>query len=174
MIKINLLPVRAARRKETARNELILGGVVLALALVLFVIWNQALGGQIATKEREIRATEQKLKDLEKVLKEIEVFKKRKRDLEKKVGVIDRLEKNRLGPVRVLDDLSTAIPDRVFIKSFKTKGRTITMTGFALNNDVLVDFEENIRARKTKHITNPQILFTRDEGIRLLAWRENP
>ena len=141
MIKINLLPVRAARRKETARNELIFAGVIIVLTLVVFVMWNQALSAKISDVNVKITDTEKELRDLDRVLKEIDVFKKRQSNLKKKIGVIDRLESARVGPVRVLDDLSTAIPDRVFIKSFKSQGKTITMSGYALNNDVLVDFE---------------------------------
>ena len=57
MIKINLLPVKAAKRREQGQRQLLVGGIVLLSALTGIVVFNHA---QAATVD-ELRDQNQRI-----------------------------------------------------------------------------------------------------------------
>jgi type IV pilus assembly protein PilN len=67
-------------------------------------------------------------------------FKSRKQHLQDKLDVIDSLEKARNGPVRVLDEISLRVPDRLWLTSISTKGTEIRLKGKSLDTGVVADF----------------------------------
>jgi len=72
--------------------------------------------------------------------------------------VIDKLEKGKRGPVRVLDELSNAIPKRVWLVSFKEGAGNLSMTGAAIDN---ADISEFMRAlQKSPYFSDVQLKFT--------------
>jgi type IV pilus assembly protein PilN len=80
--------------------------------------------------------------------------------------VIERLEKGKLGPVRVLDELSTNIPKRVWITSFREKEGDLSLRGTGLEN---ADISEFMRAlQKSKFFDNVRLKYTQStsqEGV---------
>jgi type IV pilus assembly protein PilN len=73
-------------------------------------------------------------------LEQVAEFKKRKSELEKKIDVIDGLDKARSGPVRVMEELANRTPDRLWLKELKTKGSTVEMKGESLDNEIVALF----------------------------------
>jgi type IV pilus assembly protein PilN len=67
-------------------------------------------------------------------------FKTRKQHLQDKLDVIDSLERARNGPVRVLDEISSRVPDRLWLTSITTKGNEIRLKGKSLDTGVVADF----------------------------------
>ena len=76
----------------------------------------------------------------------VKTFKKRKKQLRSKLDVIDSLEQARNGPVRVLDELSERVPDRLWLTSISTKGKGIKLEGQSLDNSVVAEFLRGLNA----------------------------
>ena len=153
MIKINLLPFRAARKRENVRRQV---SIYLLCMLFLFCLMGYlhvAMGGQLT----RLKATEDRLRNELKpytvIIREIAKLKKDTKDLNTKLGVIENLEKKRLGPVLLLVELARAVPlDRLWLNSvLETSGR-LTLQGTAMDNHTVALFMT--RLENTPHINS--------------------
>src|SRR5947209_15582504 len=131
MIRINLLPVRAAKKREFGRQQLVLFVLLLVLAGIgNFFVYNRfeselkSLDNQIATARAEIA-------QLEKTIGEVKSIKDDKKALEDKLKILDTLKKGRTGPVKVMDELATIIPQKVWLADYTEQNSAVTMTGSA-------------------------------------------
>ena len=81
------------------------------------------------------------LKSYGPINREIAKLKKDTKDLNTKLGVIENLEKKRLGPVLLLVELARAVPlDRLWLNSvLETSGR-LTLQGTAMDNHTVALF----------------------------------
>jgi type IV pilus assembly protein PilN len=140
MIEINLLPVREARRKADARD------VVMMLALALLVsgggaaIVHSRISSDLNATRVRVTQMEADIEQFKPQLEQVARFRKRKANLQKKIDVIDELDRARSGPVRVLDELASRTPDRLWLTSMSTSGDTITLKGESLDNEIVAQF----------------------------------
>ena len=89
MIRINLLPVKQARRQVNARQELlVLGGVLAGVSLSLFIL-NGVTAAKIEDQEDKVRQVQTALEAQKKDVVRVEDFKKKAELLERKLAVID-------------------------------------------------------------------------------------
>ena len=97
-------------------------------------------------------------------------FKARKKQLQDKLDIIDSLEQARSGPVRVLDELSSNVPDRLWLTAIQTKGTGIKLEGQSLDTGVVADFLRGLNA--SPYFTNVDLDNTSGgaviEGVRLV------
>jgi len=140
MLEINLLPVREARRKADLRQQ------VMQLVLVLIVviggigILHSRMTDKIERAQGRIQQMQNDINQFKPQLEQVAAFKKQKAELEKKIDVIDGLDKARSGPVRVLHELASRSPDRLWITKLDTKGTAITLQGQSLDNEIVALF----------------------------------
>lgn len=155
MIKINLLAegkrpvaVRKARTAPAAgapREWAIWALLVFTLLGALAVAgWWWMLAREIETNEQEIARAEEEVKQLEEIIRQVEDFKKRKAELEHKIAVIQELRANQRGPVRVMDEISRALPELLWIDRMNVGPSSITLTGRAFNSNAVANFIENL------------------------------
>jgi type IV pilus assembly protein PilN len=141
MIRINLLPFRAARKKENVRRQLsvfVLSLVLLFLVLLGGLTWSNRKLEQTATRLEE---TKTEVDRLTKINEEIKKYKKEISDNEKKIKVINRLEANRTEPVKLIDAMTALIvPNRMWFTAFDAKGNSVDIKGIAVDNKTVADF----------------------------------
>ena len=140
MIKINLLPIKATRKREYVKQQLILGVVLLLGALIGCYMWYSSMGGKIADKKKEIVSAKQQIEQYKKAIGEVEKYKGLEDALNRKLEIIDRLEKGKTGPVRVLDNLSQIIPKQVWLTQWSEKSGSVKIEGEALTNKHVAQF----------------------------------
>jgi type IV pilus assembly protein PilN len=80
---------------------------------------------------------------LEKAKKE-ELERKRK-SFQDQVNLIERLKAEQGGPVRMLDEISKALPDFVWLTRMDQTGSTLKISGEASNNNSIADFLNNLQ-----------------------------
>ncbi len=146
MIRINLLPVREKKKKESTRQMfsilvLSLGAVVLILAGVHF-----RLSGQIDQLQTQITAYDEEIKRLKIDTKDVDKFKAEKEDLQRRLNIIYTLQRAKTGPVRVLDDLSMALPGKLWLTSLKEKNGKMEIKGIAFDNQDIAKFMTNLES----------------------------
>src|SRR6516164_8364546 len=107
MIKINLLPVRAAKKREFGKQQLVLFALILVLAGILNFFWYSRVEGELTGLDRQIATTKTEIAQLEKTIGEVKSIKEDKKALEDKLKILDTLKKGRTGPVKVMDELAT-------------------------------------------------------------------
>lgn len=140
MIRINLLPVRAVKKREMGRQVLVLGAGVLILTFVLNVVWFLDRNSTRSKNQERLDATQARITELEKVIGEVNNINRRKREVEEKLRVLEELRKGRSGPVRMLDALSTATPKKIWLKDFDEKANAVKLEGTAVSHDDVAEF----------------------------------
>lgn len=112
MIRINLLPVRAVKKREMGRQVLVLFAVVLIGAGVANYLWYDDRQSELEAHQAGVASTKARIAELEKIIGEVKNINTRKAEVEKKLAVLDALRKGRSGPVRMMDALASATPRR--------------------------------------------------------------
>ena len=140
MLKINLLPVREARRKADLRQYVMQLLLVVIICIGSVGLYQSQLSDQVSRAEARSKQMASDIEQFKPQLDQVAKFKKRKASLEKKIDVIDGLDRARSGPVRVLAELATRTPDRLWLTNLSTKGQAITLTGRSLDNELVALF----------------------------------
>lgn len=144
MIKINLLPVRAAKRKETARQQaLILVGSLLLVLLIAMGAYSYFYLRINSTKV-EISKAEQELTELKEKIGKIKELERLKAEVTQKLDVLNRLRKAKTGPVDRLLTLSKTVPDKLWLTSYNESGSSVTINGIAFTEELIADFMRSI------------------------------
>jgi type IV pilus assembly protein PilN len=141
MIRINLLPFRAARKKENIRRQVSIFFLFLFFVIVVLLYVHITLDGRITKLQSAVDQTQKEVKRYKKITKEIASIKKKLAVLKKKTGVIKKLEKNRFEPVNLLDTMTKkVIAKRMWFTKFQTKKNQVSITGIALDSKTVADF----------------------------------
>lgn len=158
MIKINLLPVRAAAKMESMRKHATIAVLILILFAIITAYFDMGIKGRIEILNESISNTQQQIDNLKKIIAQVNKFKKDKELLGKKLSAIKKLNASRVAPVRFMDELSMVMPEKVWLESVKESGWKLSMMGVGVSNDVIADFMSNmekspmftkVRLRKT-------------------------
>ena len=140
MLEVNLLPVREARRQADLRQYAMQLVLMLILTVGCIGLIHSRVGDQVERGPARVKQMQNDLHQFKPQLEQVAAFKKRKGELEKKIDVIDGLDRARTGPVRVLNELSMRTPDRLWLTSLSTKGNTISLQGQSLDNELVALF----------------------------------
>lgn len=178
MIRINLLPFRAARKKENIRQIVSIFAMSLILLLIGLGYYHMRLKQQIAELKEKIEYTKTEVAKYNKIAAEVEEIKKKLALLNKRLDVINELEANRDFAVKTLDALTNSLVEkRMWLTQFETsepravqqkssakgkgapadKGKeekkekppiTVKIQGIALDEKTISDFLDKLKATK--------------------------
>lgn len=170
MIRINLLAVdrggtskKAARAPGiTAAQRVTIGAALILLATIVFVGWwfwsLRTRGDQL---DEQIAQAEKEANQLRSVLAQVQKFEARKAQLQQRVTLIEQLRRGQTAPVHVLDEVSKAIPDRLWLvtmlqrgNDFTIEGRTTTLTGLS---DFIANMESSPWFKKPVEIVDSAV-----------------
>ena len=143
MIRINLLPFRAARKKENVRRQISIFLLSFALIIIAVVYWNIWLGNKISKLKARNQDTITQIAKYEKINKEIAQIKKTLSNLEQKIKVIETLEGGRKDAVNLMESMTELIvKERMWFTNLSVQGDNITIRGIALDERTIADFHE--------------------------------
>jgi type IV pilus assembly protein PilN len=154
MIKINLLAegkrptaVRKSKSAELLKGQdigqwLLAAGFLFGALVAAFFWWQ--VKEEKAAQDEEISAAQAEVAALASVIKEVEDYKAKKTALETKIGIINDLKQNQRGPVRVMDYISKALPELLWLDRMTMDDASITVEGRAFNTNAVANFIENL------------------------------
>lgn len=140
MIRINLLPVRAAKKKESVRFQLTVAGLVTFLVLALMAVFYVTVRSEANSLRTDIDTGQKELDTLKAKIGELSRIKAQKKIVEEKLDIIKKLEKQRTGPVELFGKLSEAIPKKAWLQSINDTGYLITLVGYASDDEAVAEF----------------------------------
>jgi type IV pilus assembly protein PilN len=161
MIRINLLPYVSEKKKESAKNQVIIFLVYLALIIGAIYWYNSHLNGVIADLNAKIDYTKKELDRYQKIVAKVEEIRKQLELLNQKLAVIDDLNAGRGASFRLLDNMTDMIvKERMWLTRFEAVERItvittgsgknakreekvethLTIEGIALDNKTVADF----------------------------------
>ncbi len=161
MIRINLLTearAAAAKKKGPAlptgaklNNLLLIGGLVLGLIYIatMFLV----LSSQRRRLDEEIGKAKEEVARLKSIIDEVKGYEDKKRSLEAKIALINGLKTNQKGPVRLMDEVSKALPDLVWLTDMQVAGDQLTMKGKTLSPNAVATYLENLK--KSPYFAEP-------------------
>ena len=172
MIRINLLPVREAKRQANMRKQGALLGVAAGMGVLLSVAWNLTIVSAASAKQAEIRDAKKELKQLESTREEVERFREEKEDIENKLSVIQNLQRNRTGQVRILDEIADRIPERMWIESLDLSGGNVKIGGVSIDAEVVAEFLNALAASpELRDVDLEETTLVKTDGLKLNKFR---
>ena len=157
MIRINLLGTERARVRTrsgvTEAQKITLGAAAIMLVTALYILFGLwyfdagffTMRAESARLEQELQATELEAQRLRGVLSEVQRFEAQKAALTQRVGLIETLRRGQTGPVHMLDEISRALPDRLWLAELSQKGAEVTLEGRTTTLTALADFVANLQ-----------------------------
>lgn len=156
MIKINLLsegkrPAAVRRTAKPAGGAMQGENIALVMLLLTFLVPVLIAGAlyfklhrDLVAKQEEVADAQAEVERLRSVLQEVEEFKAKKAELEHKIQVINDLRDNQRGPVQVMDSLSRALPELLWLDRMQMGPNQISLNGRAFNFNAIANLAENI------------------------------
>lgn len=160
MIKINLVgegrrPAAAKAKKSRGLPSVSLGGggenaaliwlaSVAAIGLLIVAGWWFLLNREIKDNDARIAEAQKRVNELQEILDQVEAFKRKEAELELKIEVITDLKNNQQGPVRIMERLSKAIPELLWVDQLSMQGNRVTLSGRAFGLAPIATFTENL------------------------------
>jgi type IV pilus assembly protein PilN len=152
MIRINLLPFRAAKKRENIKRQISIYvlTVILAFGVIAYVFMD--LNADLAGAKDKEQKLQQELAVFEKTLKRIGELEKKIKEVKTKLAVIKDLEKKKTGPVHLLDEIATAVPkEKLWLSSLSESGGVLKLAGTAMDNETVALFMTSLERSEYLH-----------------------
>jgi len=157
VILINLLPHREAARKRRREGFFIaLGAAVVAGLLVAGAVYLW-FAAQIADQQDRNAVLQKEITKLDAQIKEVANLQAEIAALRARQQAVEDLQADRNLPVHLLTELSTQLPDGVYLSSLKQANEVVTITGVAQSNERVSEFLRNL-AYNSKWLTRPELV----------------
>lgn len=176
MPRINLLPIKAAQRQVSARNEMF-AMVILILAVIagLFT-WYNSVDSDVASLDQSVTAIEKEIVDLTLEVKKVEDLQEKEKKVKKKLGIITKLISDRVGPAVMLNEIAIILTNeakRVWLTKLTQKDDgTLKLEGGAMDHEDISEFQLALERRDTfkKVLLENVKTMTGKEAVRHLSW----
>ena len=153
MIRINLLTeakAAAARKKAPllptgARLNSVLFFGAFGLGLAYVLVMGLTLLSRRSQLDDEIVKARLEADRLKSIIEEVKEYEDKKASLEAKIQLINALKTNQKGPVRLMDEISKALPDLVWLTLVDVAGNAVTMRGKTLSPNAVATYLENLK-----------------------------
>jgi type IV pilus assembly protein PilN len=156
MIRINLLAVdRGVGKKKaaapsagvtTAQRVTIAAALILLSTVVTVGWWYWSLHTHSRTLDEQIARAEVEAQQLRSVLAQVQRYETERARLQQRVTLIEQLRRGQTGPVHILDEVSTALPDRLWLVTMGQRDKDFTIEGRTTSLSVLSDFVANLES----------------------------
>jgi type IV pilus assembly protein PilN len=152
MIRVNLTGAERATQKRKAGGG---GGAPGAPGAVQAYLFLALFGGgaallcaalwwyesaKIRDLDSQIVLAEKRQKELQAIKVQVDALEAKRATFQKKVDLIERLKAEQTGPVHMLDEISKALPDFVWLTAMDQTGPTVKFTGEATGLTSVADF----------------------------------
>jgi type IV pilus assembly protein PilN len=151
MIRINLLAGERPGPKKGPTFDLGQKVTVVCSLIVVFTAlsvawWFWSLRKQDAALRQEIVTAEGEAARLRLVIQQVQTFEQQRQQLQQRVTLIEELRKGQATPVRLIDEISKAVPDALWLTELRQTGADLTLTGRCTLLTAVSDFMNNLAA----------------------------
>lgn len=158
MIKVNLLsperkevtgaaaeaaPFPEEEKESKINTGAIIGAAVITVGIIGLLYFTQAQA--IEQKQQHLQERQARKQALDEVLKTLAELEKAKDLLDRKVKLIEDLRSKQQDSVKMMDALCDALPDWVWLTGLSFSGRSLSIAGRALSNNLISDLINNLK-----------------------------
>jgi type IV pilus assembly protein PilN len=181
MIRINLLAGERERPKTKAavpfdigQKVTLVGSLILVAAALGIGWWWWSLDREKARIASDISEAQRETARLQSILHQVSAFDKQKQQLQQRVALIEALRKGQSGGVHMLDELSKALPEMLWLTQLKQDGGELTIEGRCTTltalSDLVANLEHSRYFRKPVEIVDSQVDNTQTQGPELIKF----
>lgn len=157
MIRINLIRDRTVSVKQPSIEPKFtrLGGlmvVIFLLNVAIFGWWFRSLSVERSERTRQRDKLRTESIRLQSIYDKVKDYEKRKKQLEERIAIIERLKDNQVGPVELLSRVKASVPEQIWLTVLNQSAGNINIEGNFLREDVVPIFIKNLEA--TRYFTN--------------------
>lgn len=134
MIRINLLPHRAEKRKAQQIQFIAFSVIAVILGAVIVGLVHVTLLAQIDYQVRRNEYLNKEIVILDKQIDEIKKLREQTKSLLARKTVVENLQTTRADVVHLMDQMLRILPEGVYLKSIKQTGSKISLIGYAQSN----------------------------------------
>jgi type IV pilus assembly protein PilN len=148
MIRVNLLaPDRAVKKKKTAAaaapgalQPYLLLALLAAGALAICAGLYFYQSAKLKQLDKDIAAAEQRQRELQAIKVQVDALELKRATFQRKVDLIERLKAEQSAPVHMLDEISKALPDFVWLSAMDQTGPSVRFAGQSNGLTATADF----------------------------------
>ena len=181
MIRINLLAGERERPKTKAavpfdigQKVTLVGSLILVAAALGIGWWWWSLDREKARIASDISEAQRETARLQSILHQVSAFDKQKQQLQQRVALIEALRKGQSGGVHMLDELSKALPEMLWLTQLKQDGGELTIEGRCTTltalSDLVANLEHSRYFRKPVEIVDSQVDNAQTQGSELIKF----
>ena len=175
MIRINLLPVKAAQRRASGLRHVLVGGIVLCFSLAAVVATQIWVTQKLAERRTKVRELTDTIAQLKREVGDYDQIRARREELIRQKKAIEKLQAARSGPTYLMRELSDILtrgkgptvnketyeellrrdpnagfnpnwePKRAWIISYVEKDRAVTLKGGAKSDEDVAEFLKRLK-----------------------------
>ncbi|RAL20949.1 hypothetical protein DL240_14860 [Lujinxingia litoralis] len=179
MIRVNLLPIKQARRRSAGRTQLLLFAGLLIAELVILFVFYLVESEKLDTRQTEVTGLQREVSAIENEVADARTLEKEAEALDAQLAVLNELEARRIGPVRMLDEVQAMLSPprneeervaqlrrdwnvewdtrRLWIESFTEGEGAFSLEGMAGTADDVAEFLQ--RMTTARHFNNVQLEY---------------
>ena len=147
MIRVNLLPVRAARKKENVRRQVSIFFLTVFFGICAMGYFFLSLNRAMGELNDQILNAQQELTELKAISRKVKEIKDKLDKLNAKMDIIQKLDTNRTRSVRIMDALtSLVVAQKMWFTNLSEAGGQMTLNGVAVDNKTVADFMRRLEA----------------------------
>lgn len=160
MIKINLLtekmtPARVSTGLPGAASRNLIFAIIGVLTVAYIGYQWYSYNSRLSRLDADIADAREEREKLQKIIRQVEEFDAKKQELSQKIDIISDLKKRQSGPVHLLDEVSKALPNLVWLTAITQRGDQIQLDGESITLNAVADFIENLR--RSQYIESPDL-----------------
>ena len=149
MIRINLLAVDRERAKRRSKFPIeqkatIASSLILLVAVLTVGWWYWSLRRESADLDQRITDAELERTRLQSLIQQVQQFEAQRGQLQQRVTLIEQLRQGQTGPVHLLDQISRALPETMWLTELQQAGTEVTIDGRCTSLTSLSDFIGNL------------------------------
>jgi type IV pilus assembly protein PilN len=175
MIKINLLPVKAAKRRADGQRQILIGAAVVTVSVIGIILFHGTTVARIDGERAENSRLEDAIKKLKAEIGDYDVIKAQREGLIKQRDAIKKLQANRSGPVWMMRELSDILtpgkgptidkaayeeklktdpnagfnpnwePKRVWLLNYSERAQSVNLRGAAKSDEDVAEFLKRLK-----------------------------
>jgi type IV pilus assembly protein PilN len=141
MIRINLLPYRAARTKENVRKQVSVFILGMILLLVILIVGQGYLSARTSAMVEELDGLKKEVTRYEETAKKVEEYKAELLKLQQQIEVVVQLEaKREASPILLAKIADQVVTGRMQFTRMKVTDSAVEIDGLTLDNETVAEF----------------------------------
>ncbi|AAZ28815.1 PilN domain-containing protein [Colwellia psychrerythraea] len=169
MAHINLLPWRAAALKAQQKEYFTILAAVGLLTLALVLVINFYYQAHIDGQNSKNQYLKNEIAQLDIQIDEIKTLNAKKLALQKRINVVEQLQRSRNVGTQVLDEIAKIIPNGIYIIELEKQGNTLQLTGKSESNNHLANMIRAVELSDLFVDATPESITADDGSPKLLS-----